>query len=148
MSGFEAAGIVLGAFPIALSAVEKYRESATRLKLFSKIRLEYKKCRDDLAFHQLMFTTNLRKLLSSLPLDTSKIDELLAAPGAEGWKEEPVAELLQKRLDGSFELYLDYVKHLQTAMEDVNRELAVDSDAVQNRVEIAVSMDSLSRIRS
>ncbi|UKZ72674.1 hypothetical protein TrVFT333_000307 [Trichoderma virens FT-333] len=106
MSGFEIAGIVLRSFPIAINALEAYTKIAHRLGLFYKIRLEYKKWREDLEFHKLTFTTNLRKLLLPLVADDQKIKELLLSPGGDCWNEERIAELLQKRLQESYGLHM------------------------------------------
>lgn len=134
MSGFEIAGLVLGAFPLAISALEKYRDMATRLGLFFKIRLEYKKVLDNLEIHQLTFTRHLRQLLLPLIVDDDKIGALLADPGGPSWKEKAVAELLERRLQDSFPLYMNCILGLQRVMDDINHELALDSEAVQDKV--------------
>lgn len=143
MSGFEVAGIVLGAFPLAITALDKYREVATRLGLFYKIRLEYKKCRDALEFHQLTFTRHLRQLLLPLVVDDDRIAVLLADPGGDSWRDQAVAGLLRKRLQDSFALYVGYIEGMESVMKRVNRELAADSDAVQERVNAPVGRPSI-----
>ncbi|KAH8685345.1 hypothetical protein BGZ61DRAFT_58203 [Ilyonectria robusta] len=134
MSGFEVAGLVLGAFPLAITALEKYREVATRLGLFRHIRLQYKKCRDDLEFHRLVFKRNLRHLLLPLVVDDDRIEALLADPGGDSWKEPLVADLLEKRLQDSFELYIEYIEGMDCVMKEIHKELAFDSQSVQTKV--------------
>ncbi|KAK1764491.1 hypothetical protein QBC33DRAFT_613156 [Phialemonium atrogriseum] len=134
MSGFEVAGAVLAAFPIALIALEEYREVARRLDRFHKIRLEYKKCRDTLKYHQLSFTRHLRQLLLPLLVDDDKIDDLLSAPGGDGWKEPSVANLLRSRLLESYELYLDLVTEMKRVLDHIHKELAADSEPVQQQI--------------
>lgn len=138
MSGFEVAGLVLGAFPLAISALEKYREVATRLGLFRHIRLQYKKCRDDLEFHRLVFKRNLRHLLLPLVVDDDRIEALLADPGGDSWKEPMVADLLEKRLQDSFELYIEYIEGMDCVMKEIHKELAFDSQSVQTKVNTPV----------
>ncbi|KAI1759154.1 hypothetical protein GGR53DRAFT_514599 [Hypoxylon sp. FL1150] len=48
MSGIEVAGLVLGAFPIAIELLDKYREVATRAGLFNQIKLKHGQCRNRL----------------------------------------------------------------------------------------------------
>ncbi|KAB5577924.1 hypothetical protein GE09DRAFT_1087838 [Coniochaeta sp. 2T2.1] len=148
MSGFEVAGVVLGAFPIAISALERYREVATRLGLFFQIRLEYKKAFDNLKIHQLTFTRHLRQLLLPLIVDDDKIAILLADPGGPSWKEQAVAELLERRLQDSFPLYMSCIMGLQQVMEDINRELAVDSQAVQDMIKVPRPSTSTAGLKS
>jgi hypothetical protein len=138
MSGFEVAGVVLGAFPIAISALEKYREVANRAGLFWKIRVEHKKCSDELKFHQLRLKTNLKSLLLPLGVDDGKLTKLLSNPGGDGWREREVAEQLEQRLQDAYELYLDYIKGMERVLEELNHELAFDSDPVHQKITTAV----------
>lgn len=143
MSGFEIAGIVLGAFPIAISALEAYRDIAQRLGLFHKIRLEYKKWRDDLEFYNLAFTRNLRQLLLPLIADDEKVAELLSAPGGNCWKEESIAEIFEKRLQGSYHLYMQHIQDMKRTLEEINTELDIDSDWAKKLLGSPVSRSRL-----
>ncbi|KAH7133792.1 hypothetical protein EDB81DRAFT_904068 [Dactylonectria macrodidyma] len=134
MSGFEVAGVVLGAFPIAITAVEQYRDVAKRLNLFYAVRPEYKRCRDQLAYYQILFKTHLRQLLLPLVVDDDKIEELLADPGGSGWKKKPLDDLLQKRMKDAYETYFEFVKEMGTIMCELNKELALDSEDVQSEI--------------
>ncbi|KAJ3537898.1 hypothetical protein NM208_g6132 [Fusarium decemcellulare] len=134
MSGFEVAGVVLGAFPIAITALEKYREAARRVNLFYTIRREHKKCRDDLVFYHLLFKNNLRRLLLPLVVDDDQIEELLATPGGPGWKGKELDDLLRKRIKNGYMLYFEYIAEMKRIMDELNRELALDSEAVRRNV--------------
>ena len=41
MSGFEVAGVVLGAFPVAIAAIDGYRRVALKVQAWKEIRLTY-----------------------------------------------------------------------------------------------------------
>ncbi|RSL74711.1 hypothetical protein CEP51_011480 [Fusarium floridanum] len=148
MSGFEIAGVVLGAFPIALSALEKYREGAKRVDLFYAIRREHKKCRDDLVFNNLLFKSNLRRLLLPLVVDDDKIEELLSAPGGPGWREKELDNLLQKRMKDGYTLYFDCIAEMKRIMDELNRVLALDSEVVQRNLDTAGPLTSKERFRA
>ncbi|KAH7354000.1 hypothetical protein B0T11DRAFT_122610 [Plectosphaerella cucumerina] len=137
MSGFEIAGLVLGAFPLAILALEKHREVATRLGLFYKIKLEHKKCMDDLVYQQLYLKRHLRKLILPLKVnyDDAKINELLADPDGPGWKDATVSAMFEERLQDSYELYLSYIQSIKETMDRLNHELAADSDTIQDQVQ-------------
>ncbi len=138
MSGFEVAGVVLGAFPLVLSALEKYRELATRLGLWGKIHLEYKKWRDDLDFYQILFTRQLRQLLLPLVTDDDKIRELISSPGGDSWKDQSISNLLEERLGDSYQLYLEYIKGIERVMDEIGRELSIESRLVQEKMTVLV----------
>lgn len=139
MSGFEVAGIVLGAIPIAIEALDRYREVGKRLGFWYKIRFEYQKCSDHLTFFRVAYRRHLKFLLLPLVVDDDKVEELLANPGGEGWKDPAVADLLEIRLAESYELYLRHMTAIAEVMEKLNHELAVDQDSVQYTVKTSVS---------
>lgn len=139
MSGLEVAGIVLGAFPLAIQALDKYREVSKRCGFWYKIRLEYQKCSDHLTYYRLAYRRHLKLLLLPLVVDDGTIQELLADPGAEGWKDAAVAKLLEGRLDESYELYMRHITAIEEVMERLNHELAVDEDAVQQPLTTVVN---------
>ncbi|KAL6876104.1 hypothetical protein HDV57DRAFT_152424 [Trichoderma longibrachiatum] len=127
MSGFEIAGIVLGAFPIAISALEAYRDVAQRLGRFHTIRLEYKKWQDDLQFYKVAFTRNLKQLLLPLVPDDGRLSELLLEPGGDCWKENSIAKAFENRLHECYPLYMQYIQNLKRTLDEINQELAIDS---------------------
>lgn len=131
MSGFQVAGIVLGAFPIAINALQAYQDIAERVGLFLTIKNEYTNWKNELNFYKLLFTINLRQLLLPLVADDDMITELLMAPGGDGWQDRSVAELFEKRLGGSYELYMQYIQSMRRVLEEINRELLIDSDWAQ-----------------
>jgi len=138
MSGLEIAGLVLGAFPVAITALEKYEQGARRLGLFFKIKREYKRWHRDLCFHQLTLSRHLNQLLLPLVVDNAKIDELLREPGGKAWQDPSISILLQDRLRESYPLYLDYIQGMQQVMEEINKELAMDSEPIRERIQTEV----------
>lgn len=139
MSGLEVAGVVLGASPLAIEALDKYREVARRLGFWYKIRLEYQKCSDNLTYYQLAYKRHLKLLLLPLIVDDDKIRELLTDPGGDGWKDVATAELLKSRLDESYGLYLRHMATFAEIMQKLKHELAVDQESVQKAVTTSVS---------
>lgn len=127
MSGLEVAGLVLGAFPLAIEVLGRYKEVARRLGFWYKIAAEHKKCDSQLKFHQLVYVSNLKKLLLPLAgLNDARIDELLDNPGGKSWTEARTAENLEKRLGESHEIYLQCIAEFHEWLEAMNRELAFD----------------------
>jgi hypothetical protein len=134
MSGFEIAGVVLGAFPVAIEALDKYREIARMWGFWWEIRSEYQKCSSEIKYHRLSSNRNLKQLLLPLVADQSQIQKLLAEPGGTLWREPGIEDQLKDRLQDSYELYLEIVQQLQRTMQNLNEELAVDKVAVQEKL--------------
>ncbi|EHK17605.1 uncharacterized protein TRIVIDRAFT_26079, partial [Trichoderma virens Gv29-8] len=149
MSGFQAIGIVLGVFPLTLAALKNHQEVATRLRLFSKMKLEYRKCSNELELQQLTFTRHLKQLLLPLIVDDEKVQELIDKPAGEAWRDASMVELLEKRLGDSFELYQEYIEGMNHVMDKLYHELALDDEFVQSKIaEAAKRTATVSRIKS
>ncbi|CAJ0555332.1 Ff.00g053970.m01.CDS01 [Fusarium sp. VM40] len=137
MSGFELAGVILGAFPIAISTLnagfEQYGTVARKLKLFYAFKSEHKKYRDELKFNQLMFNANLRRLLLPLVVSDDKIEVLLADPGGPEWSQRELDNHLQRRLKHSYTLFLDYMINIKEIIVDLNRQLTIVGEAAKDK---------------
>ncbi|KAM0231193.1 hypothetical protein ACHAP5_011133, partial [Fusarium lateritium] len=141
MSGFEVAGIVLGAFPIAISTVkagfENYDAIARKLKLFYAFKCEYKICCDDLVFNRLMFKANLRQLLLPLVVSDEKVELLLANPGGPEWRQDELDNLLRRRLSDSYTLFSNYVVKMREMLCDLNSQLMLTGEAAKDKATYA-----------
>jgi hypothetical protein len=134
MSGIEVAGIVLGAFPLLIRALESYREGAEVLSDWWNIQRAYKKCRQDLSYHQLLFEGHVEQFLLPLVVDDNELKMLMASPSDEAWKDPDLERRLQNRLPRSYDLFLDIIGSIQTLMKDLGAELGLDDVVFQDRV--------------
>jgi hypothetical protein len=134
MSGIEVAGIVLGAFPLLIHALESYREGAEVLSDWWNIQRAYKKCRQDLSYHQLLFEGHVEQFLLPLVVDDNELKMLMASPSDEAWKDPDLERRLQNRLPRSYDLFLDIIGSIQTLMKDLGAELGLDDVVFQDRV--------------
>ncbi|KAF6818454.1 hypothetical protein CSOJ01_01834 [Colletotrichum sojae] len=148
MSGLEIAGIVLCAVPVAITALEKYGELARRLGLFNKIRPEHKRCSDRLCYFHVSLKRHLRQLLLPLTNDDLLVEDLLSNPGGKGWTDPTIVARLQERLQGSYELYVDYIQEVERVMRSIHQELAFDLQGVQGQVYSEKEKIGLSRLRA
>ncbi|KLU83003.1 hypothetical protein MAPG_02070 [Magnaporthiopsis poae ATCC 64411] len=140
MSGFEIAGVVLGAFPLAISAIDGYRRVARKVDAWRDVRLIYTRCSEDLKNEQLLFKRHLRLLVFPLVSDVVAAQDLLDNPSGPRWADADIAELLEKKLGESFELYICYVQRIKEAIDDVSAEMESYSELVdEKRKQQAVS---------
>lgn len=139
MSGFEIAGVVLGAFPVAVAVVRAFGDVAKKVGYFKNIQVEYNKCLKELEFQMLAFTWHLENLL--LPLlvdDDEKIRLLVAHPGGPDWREPSIALILERRLGASYGLYINYMAEMSETLERLKQELAWDLSEVQTSLKFSV----------
>ncbi|KAE8440783.1 hypothetical protein EG329_006583 [Mollisiaceae sp. DMI_Dod_QoI] len=134
MSGVEVAGFVLAAFPLAISALEHYRETAETLGIFWKIRREYKTWMHSLNICRLAFEQNLEEFLLPLIADDDELQQLIADPDGPGWKNSELETRLRQRLPKSYDLYLESIDRIKDVMNDLKRELRIDKAGFQSKV--------------
>lgn len=148
MSGIEIAGLLLGAFPLIISALEHYRQSAEVFEDWLHIKTDYTKCRQEIKFHEMAFGFNLERFLLPLVVDDDEIAALVAEPGGMKWKDPALEDILKTRLPKSYELFLDTIYAIQSTMDDLKEELGVSREAFQEGLrpkidQVGFSMSSL-----
>jgi hypothetical protein len=134
MSGVEAAGFVLAAFPLAISALEHYRDTAEILGVFWKIRREYKIWMHSLKFCHLAFEQNLEKCLLPLITDDDELQSLISEPDCPEWKNPDLEKRLRLRLPKSYDLYMESIDRIKNVMIDLKLELGIDKAGFQSKV--------------
>jgi hypothetical protein len=135
MSGIEAAGFVLAAFPLAISALEHYRTTAETLGVFWKIRREYKTWTHNLNICQLAFEQNLEQFLLPLIADEDELQRLISEPGSPEWQNPDLETRLRQRLPKSYDLYLESIEHIKEVMNDLKGELGINKPSFQNKLQ-------------
>lgn len=134
MSGIEAAGFVLAAFPLLISALEDYRQGFEVLEDWWRIRKEYKKCKQDINLQKLVFEENLEELLRPLVRNEDELLLLISEPGGDGWKNRELEQRLKERLPKSYEIYLEIINEVNGVMENLKDELGINKVYFQSRV--------------
>jgi hypothetical protein len=134
MSGVEAAGLVLAAFPLTISALEHYRDAADTLGVFWKIRREYKTWMHSLNICRLAFEQNLEEFLLPLIADEDELQRLLAEPDGPEWKNPELEKRLRQRLPKSYDLYLESIDRIQDVMNELEHELGIHKVGFQSKV--------------
>lgn len=137
MSGLEVAGIVLGALPLIISALESLRDGASRLGRLIKFNAEYSKTWGEVEDEELMYRLQLKRLLKPLVRDDVLADDdlevLLLDPSADSWKEPDLDNALRERLGESYERYFANVDAIQVLAWEILQPL-VQSSAFQERI--------------
>lgn len=122
MSGFEVAGLVLGAFPLAIEILGRYTEVKRRFRIWYDIKGELNHCIFELQYQQHVYENNLRALLLPLVgLDDADIDKLLQDAGGQSWTEASNADALKTRLGNSHELYMQCMSQFQECFKALHQ---------------------------
>ncbi|KAK5006941.1 hypothetical protein LTR28_005871 [Elasticomyces elasticus] len=136
MTGVEIAGLLLGSFPVLISALEHYNETRNVLEQWWEIKRQYKKCRRSIELHQLLYLCNLERFLLPIIVSDEEIKELVSAPLGSRWKDPELEKTLQSRLPPrAYNVYLETITEMNEVMRDLQKELGLDK--VHFQAEIA-----------
>jgi hypothetical protein len=136
MSGIEVAGLLLGIFPLIITGLEHYRETASVLGVFWKIRRKYLVWMHSVNICKLAFENNLEELLLPLIADDDQLKLLIADPQGPEWQNPQLEQCLRERLPKSYDLYLESISHIKETMDQLSHELGVDNSRFQSKVSL------------
>jgi len=135
MSGIEVAGLVLGAFPILLEALDRWHEGGKVLQTWWRFEKAYKGFRREIKYQETAFNVSIKKFLLPLLLTQDERERLLADPNGKLWREPQLEERLRNRMPAErYELFLETMYALQQAMEELKRKLGVSNHRFQSRL--------------
>jgi hypothetical protein len=127
MSGIEIAGLVLGAFPLLIHALESFREGAEMVGDWWRIERAYSKCKQDLGYHRLVFEGNIERFLLPLIVDDDELRQLMKNPTGTAWEAPELEKKLQERLPKAYDTFLGVMIDINKLMESFKKALGVNS---------------------
>ncbi|KAK5112293.1 hypothetical protein LTR85_011565 [Meristemomyces frigidus] len=140
MSGVETVlGLVCGAFPLIISAMEHYEDVKKPTMIWWKIRRAHRRDYGKVKDCQLSFVHQLELLLCPLldddVVDHTQYEQLLANPGGEGWQQSQVDEALAARLSTRHSRYSEILREMAGAMDKLCKATRVDDPQFQQLLE-------------
>lgn len=132
MSGFEVAGLVLGALPLIISAIEHYDASLDRAKAFHRYEEELENAMSELWLEHSYYEMTLQLLLKDV-VSGSELQGMFAETGSPLWKSKDLAEELELKLGSGYKGYLYLVKKIEQQMKSLSQALNIDRHPVRAR---------------
>lgn len=129
MSGFEVAGLVLGAIPLIISAIEHYESSLDRAKVFFKWQDVLEKARRDLWIQYSSYEMTLRLLLTDLASE-AELEELLNEPKSNLWDDPELINGLREKLGETYQVYVYTVSQMEGCVKTLARHLDIERSNV------------------
>ena len=145
-TGIDIIGLVLASVPLAISAIEHYKEGIDVIRDYSQYRSKLKSLQTRLRLQEELYRNTLRSLLSS-ELSPEEAQSLFPEPGEPRsclWGTTKIEEKLQKKLKGKYGMFMDVVKDMNKTMGELLEKLDIDSQGkVCNilRLKLYVLMD-------
>src|SRR6266566_2075975 len=110
MSGFEIVGVILGAFPVIISALEHYAQGVSTVKRFLRYKSELKNLLRQIVAENAIFINSCEALLTGI-VRVDQMTPFLENPGGKLWHDPEIEKQLKKRLKGAYEGFSDTVAH-------------------------------------
>lgn len=127
MSGVEIAGIVLGSIPLVISGLEHYADGIRTIQVLCNASREFKTLARKLKAEEIVYRNTLSVLLN----DCIAVEEqatLIQNPAGGGWSNNGVQAALRKRLQCSYDSFMDHVKSIHSSLEDFKGRLYIDNN--------------------
>lgn len=112
MSGFEVAGLVLGAIPLVVAAFQVYSDTFSKVDKWKRYAREVSRIGRSLRLEQARLESICEKLLSGL-VPVTDIEAMMKDPYGPLWKEKSLQIKMERRLWNSR-------KDIMAAIEDIN----------------------------
>ncbi|MBE3044225.1 hypothetical protein IMZ48_16975 [Candidatus Bathyarchaeota archaeon] len=130
MSGLEVAGVVLGAIPIIICAMENYESSLDRARAFWKWQDELEKAIRELWIQHSSFEMTLRNLLKEVA-SPAEAQEMIQDFGHWLWSSTALSDAFEERLGAAFGVYIHTIREMESYMMRLARNLDLDRQTVR-----------------
>jgi hypothetical protein len=125
MSGLEIAGVILGALPLVISALENYGKVINTAERYWRYKTKVRSLILQVNTERGIFINTLEQLLTGI-VKNEHMADFISDPGGDAWR--AVGELLEVRLGGAYEIYLDNVRGMEASLKQMTEKLALAPD--------------------
>lgn len=136
----EPAGLVLATFPVIIRSLSSCREGLEIAKLWRRYRRQLGLYESRLESERIFYFDTLEELLESIARSDEELLDLVHDPGGLSWKKPEHQQQLEARLDRSYNVFVEKIKSLLTALENIADKLGTDSSG---KVRLLVALPPL-----
>ncbi|TAQ86665.1 hypothetical protein B7494_g5026 [Chlorociboria aeruginascens] len=104
----EVAGLVLGAFPLLISAAESYKKGFEPLLKWKRFRTEFIGFIDAVDIQKQLFDQMMERFLISADVPQDQIKSFMTVKNYEGWRRPDLINKLKSRLGPSYPAFFDW----------------------------------------
>jgi hypothetical protein len=124
-TGIEVAGLVLGAIPLVISALENVENFLNPTKAFVRYRGELSRATRQLVNYYTSYEQSIQILLTPIA-DPQELHNMMENTDSELWKDKEIEEALQIRLGTSYRAYIRTVREIEGAMMSIAEHLNIE----------------------
>ncbi|KXH36708.1 hypothetical protein CSIM01_03102 [Colletotrichum simmondsii] len=134
MSGFEIAGVVLGAIPLILKALDDYNRVARSIETWRHYEREISSLSRNLSNEQARLRNVCDLLLSNL-VTASDYELMIKNPLGPLWKQEDVQRKIKTRLYRSYDTFQRIMEEMEAAIHYIKQKLHLDDQGKAKWIE-------------
>lgn len=128
MSGLEIVGIVIGSIPLIVSGLEHYAHGVGTIRKIRDASQGFRILARRLRAEYNVYRNTLTILLSEcMSIAVEKQDDLINRPTSDEWDDPRVKAALIQRLQGSYDSFVEHVRSIHIALDDLRNKLHIDS---------------------
>ncbi|KAK1775126.1 hypothetical protein QBC45DRAFT_383982 [Copromyces sp. CBS 386.78] len=135
MSGFEVAGIILGALPLIVTALESYTKTSEMMHTRRAYTREVKLLARGLETERVKLQNICEQLLIGIALP-HKIEEMIEAPGGKSWEDQEIDGKIRQRLWKSSAIFEGKLEDIDKATKELKLKLQIDTDSQVNSISL------------
>jgi hypothetical protein len=139
MSGIEIAGLVLGGFPLLISAAEHYKEGFEIQVKWKRFRTDFIGFIDAVDIEKQLFDQMLERFLISADVPQEELQCFMMIPNYEGWRRKDLVEVLQSRLGSSYAVFSSTIGSMEKLMGDLQTLLSLKNGEVCRNIGLVCS---------
>lgn len=128
MSGFEVVGVVLGALPVLVSAIQACAEGTAMVHRFRKYKSRLGFVMRNLETESVIFRSICELLLDGLVYDPSQLHALLAEPKSDAWGDLALQQKIKGRLGESFRSFRKTMDDISSITGELSALLEIGAD--------------------
>lgn len=126
VTGIEIAGLTLASFPIAVDGLVRMRGGVETIRYWRRYRVKLEDYSCDLEAARVYYLDTLEELLTNIVESDEEMAILLGEPGGPSWKSSAYERNLKRRLDRSYDSYLQVLHRMQNALGRMREKLGID----------------------
>ncbi|KAK2768771.1 hypothetical protein FQN54_000627 [Arachnomyces sp. PD_36] len=119
MSGLEVIGVVLGAIPLLISAIEKYKTTSQRLKFFKYKEPFIAQLIQSLDDQRFFLESDLYIPLNATHLEEEQINDLITQPNSDLFQDPEIAHAIREHLGDGYVPYQRTVVRCQQILAEI-----------------------------
>lgn len=123
MSGIEVAGLILGAVPLIIAALEQYKKTRETLNRFRRKALYIDRLIDALEEQRVLIESDLNQLLRAAGVESDEIAAAGAASCHDLLQSPEIARDIAQYLGQTFQPYQKALKRCECALQDIARNI-------------------------